>query len=151
MMLLQGVGTKPDPVRSAKIFEEQCQKQNAGACANLAMQVYLGVGTARDLKRAATLSEAACKANMLAACNTLAGILVEQGGDDNMQRAETLFTAICNQPNSAGACDNLGQLYARGVGSKPPDKDKAAAIFKKACDDGFAKSCTHLAQLMSSP
>jgi len=149
LMYLQGIGTPVDPVKSAAIFEDQCKQQNAGACANLAMQAYLGMGIPRDLARAAKLAESACNAGMPSACNTLGGILIDQGGDANIGRAELLFTNICNQPNGSGACDNLGQLYAHGAGAIKVDKDKASAAYKKACDAGFAKACTHLADLMS--
>jgi len=149
LMYLQGIGTPADPTKSAQIFEAMCKANNAGACANLAMQAYFGMGVPRDLARAAQLAESACNAGMPAACNTLGGILMDQGGDANIRRAELLFTNICNQPNGSGACDNLGLLYQHGSGPIQVDKDKAAAAFKKACDGGFAKSCTHLADLTS--
>ena len=150
LMYLQGIGTAADPVKAGRLFDDLCKKNNAMACANLAMQAYLGIGMPRDVKHAAELADSACKQGMPSACNTLGGILIEEGGDDNMHRAEVLFTTICDQADGNAACDNLGQLYAHGITAKePPNKDRAAAMFKKACDAGFAKSCTHLAELMS--
>lgn len=147
LIYLQGIGTPVDAEKSARLFDDQCKRANQQACGNLAMQLYFGMGLARDIPRAAVLAEHACT-SVPGACSTLGAILVEQGGDANMQRAEILFASTCNLGNG-GACDNLGQLYARGVGQAPPDRDRASAAYKQACDLGFAKACTHLAELIS--
>jgi TPR repeat protein len=142
----QGIGVTADPAKAAQIFEDQCQRSNMMACANLAVELYMGQGVARDLARARTLADGACSAKMDAACNILGAILVEEGGDANVDRALDEFEKLCNRDQGVG-CDNLGQLYARGGGRHPPDPGKARAAFQRACDLENALGCTHLGQV----
>jgi TPR repeat protein len=79
-------------------------------------------------------------------CNILGAILLEQGGDANVERALDEFEKLCNRDQGIG-CDNLGQLYARGGGRHPPDLGKARAAFQRACDLENALGCTHLGQV----
>jgi TPR repeat protein len=138
---LQGLGTPPDPARAAAIFTAGCERGDFAACSSLAMQTALGLGVAKDLPRAAALAERACGAGMPLACHTLGSVKFEQG---DVRRAEALLAETCALPARASSCDNLGLLYARGG-----VRDKAAAAFRRGCEQAYAPACTHLGQLMS--
>ena len=152
MIYWQGIGVTADPARAAKIFDDQCaKKKDMMACANDAVLLYMGApGVTRDLARAKELAETSCQADMQAGCNLLAGLLLEQGGAEDIQRAARLFDKVCEEGGGA-ACDNLGQLYRHGANGFVPNLDKAKEKFDRACKLENPPGCTHLGEVTSSP
>jgi TPR repeat protein len=148
----QGLGVAADAPRALKIFDEQCgRKSNMETCANEALLLYMGgPGVARDVVRAQHLADISCAADMQAGCNLLGGILLQQGGDANLDRAVQLFGKICDEGGGA-SCDNLGVIYRSGVGHIAPDLAKAKAQFQRACQLDNAIGCTHLGELGAGP
>ena len=62
--------------------------------------------------------------------------------EGNYQKAVSLFKKACNA-GAAGGCNDLGVLYAKGLGVNQ-SYTKAASLYKKACDGGDTKGCTNL-------
>jgi hypothetical protein len=59
--------------------------------------------------------------------------------------ARPLFEQGCNG-GEMRACNNLGYLYARGLGG-PQDARKARDAYRKACNQGILSSCASLGSL----
>jgi uncharacterized protein len=151
MIYWQGLGVTADPARAAKIFDEECAKKDQMACANDAVLLYMGApGVVRDLVRARELAETSCSANMQAGCNLLAGLLLERGGVEDIERAARLFDKVCEEGGGA-ACDNLGQLYRHGANGLAPNLDRAKEKFDRACKLENPPGCTHLGEVTSTP
>ena len=60
----------------------------------------------------------------------------------NYSKAKELFEKSCDM-GSAGGCNNLGDLYAKGQGVRQ-SYIKAKELFEKSCDMGCANGCNNL-------
>jgi hypothetical protein len=128
--------------RAAELFTKLCARSNEPSCANLAQLLVLGRGVAKDVPRARTLAERTCREKINVGCNTYGMILVEAS---EAKPAAEAFQQGCDL-DAPAACDNLAQMYRDGTGIAA-DKEQAVKYFRRACDAGWAHSCTQLGEL----
>ena len=115
------------------------------SCANLSQILAVGLGDVpMDLARARTLAEGACAKDNFVACNVM-GIVLFQGTPADHSGAAKAWTKACDL-GAPASCDNLGQLYQRGVGVEQ-DVAQATALYRRACSANVAHACTALGQL----
>ncbi|MEH1010877.1 hypothetical protein QM027_09185 [Campylobacter concisus] len=60
-------------------------------------------------------------------------------------QAEKIFTKMCDE-NEGMACEKLGEMIAYGLvkdkdANEAKNEEKAKALFKKACDNGYKPAC----------
>jgi uncharacterized protein len=137
-----GKGVAQDKAQAAAFFERSCAGNNAFGCANLADLLYAGDGVPRDEKRAAELFRQACAGGHSFSCRNVVAIAVQAGNTDQAADAMGRLERACDE-GKAGACRELGTIYDEGVGVAP-DRVRARALFRRACEGGDDESCARL-------
>jgi TPR repeat protein len=135
-------GDAPGYRRAADLFAKLCTRGNEPSCANLAQLLMLGRGVEKDVPRARNLAEKTCREKINIGCNAYGMILVDAS---EPQKAVEAFQQGC-ELDAPAACDNLAQMYRSGQGVAV-DRDQAIKYFRRACDAGWAHSCTQLGEL----
>ena len=93
----------------------------------------------------------ACGEGEKKACTMNAIMLFNGDGvaKDRVQ-AEKIFTKMCDE-NEGMACEKLGEMIAYGLvkdkdANEAKNEEKAKALFKKACDNGYQPACDFVAK-----
>ena len=127
---------KWDPVAVKKAYSKACKSGDQEGCAlQASMEVY-------KTKKAYDLAKGACEADVPLGCAIEGDILLsgrdyEDGKVEKDEAAgKKSLKKQCDKDNLL-ACVALGNHYQWGGG----DKEKAAELFKKACDGGETVGC----------
>ena len=162
-----GEGMPRDFVSAAELYMRACEGGSAVGCHKLGMAYYSGDGVGQDKERAAELYMRACEGGDAVSCRNL-GVLHRTGEGVGLDAslAVEFFSRACEGGDAVGChalgilyrsgiawrtpsrrwrrcCDNLGVLYGRGEGVGL-NASRAAALFSRACEGGFAPGCTNL-------
>jgi TPR repeat protein len=127
-----------DPTKAAAYFERACAGGAPGSCAAYGWALEQGDGVAKDMSRAMQVYRKACGLDDAWSCTRVAVALAGQGG---VQLAESsrLLDKAC-ELGSAPACAMLAVSTETGRGVAR-DPARARALYRKACDGGYAEAC----------
>jgi tetratricopeptide (TPR) repeat protein len=125
--------------RAIPSLEVACAEKRGESCTSLGSLHDGGFGTKPDRRRAAAAYRAGCDAGDRAGCARHA-VLEAQGlgVPRNASRAMKTLETLCGE-NVADACLGWGQILSRRVARA--DREKGAALIKKACDLGRVEAC----------
>lgn len=140
-----GLGVKQDLGRAKALFESSCKSRGSYGCNNLGNRYQNGIGVPQDLERALRYYERACADQAGLGCVNV-GYLHEQAG--HLADARSSYRMACDLHTPKG-CTSLGLMYSQGRGGEL-DKERAAALYRSACEDAFepdARACNNLGVL----
>src|SRR5882757_6154816 len=150
--LLMVAGCEPKEVRIANDWRDGCNGGDLAQCSNLGEAYERGTGVPVDLPKAAELYRKACDGNNTRGCLMLGTAYASGRGvaKDDAQ-ASALLGKGCDNGDidaCAAACDHGDAIRCLRVGvlSATGGKDfgRAAAFFRKACDQGHPLGCREL-------
>ncbi|MGH7803984.1 MAG: hypothetical protein ACREQJ_06520, partial [Candidatus Binatia bacterium] len=118
----------------AKMLDFQCPR-DASSCLTLGSMQEEGRLVPRSAAGAAKSYARACNLGMRLACESLKN-LVRADGEPALLRA-------CDEDRDGTACFILAQLRGGGFGLSV-DKTAAFELFRKSCDQGWARGCARL-------
>ena len=87
-----------------------------------------------------------CDAGNMVMCEDLMKFYGRNGAGDNPVKWTTYAGKACNL-NSAGACNNLGVAWSKGMGGLQVDLAKGNAHYRKACDLSHGLGCFNFANM----
>ncbi|MGI9079153.1 MAG: serine/threonine-protein kinase [Gemmatimonadaceae bacterium] len=116
-------------------------------CVSLADAYARGLGTERDHKAALKWYRKGCSSGGSARGCLGLGILTRDR--DETVRAFALGCGSVATSETGGACYNLAAIYAGGTFGQAKDVNRAAALYKKACDAKSVDACNDLGVLYS--
>lgn len=119
--------------------EHDCIAGKAEACSTVGSFLFEGKSVTKDDVRATHFFERGCTLGDPAGCGAL-GFMLANGRRRNVVRAVELYRFACNHDDGP-ACQNLGEHYEYGDGV-PKDREKAAALYAKACTCGAVPCVT---------
>jgi hypothetical protein len=137
--LASGAGIAADPAEAVRLLESSCTGDDVMACAKLGSMLRVGEGVPADVKRAETLLRAACGKGSAWGCGELAGLLVARGAAQDMPEAVKLLGDAC-ETDAPAFCAMLAGVLELGHGLAR-DPARAAALYRRACDRGYAPAC----------
>jgi TPR repeat protein len=154
-LVVEGRGVPRDRARAAELFDHACASDFLVACYELGNLYRAGDETSPSSPiRAAEAYRRGCDAvgsGAVLSCRELAGCYRDGAGvGQDGSRAIALYERACNGGYSL-ACDDLGDLYAQGLGGVRTDRDKAVASYRLACKGGFDLGCRHADGLGAKP
>ncbi len=129
-----------DFATAAAKYRLGCDAGEGGCCNNLAVLHEGGKGVEKSQEKAIELYGKSCKKMYGLGCRNQGVLLVEK---KEMAQALAAYELGCTLKD-ADACNRQGALLREGVAGKP-NLDKAAALFKQACDAGATFGCVNLA------
>jgi hypothetical protein len=135
----------PNEVEALRLFELACTAGDPAGCNGVGWHYLFGKGIAKDEAAAVRAYRRACDGGHAAGCNNL-GVLHKEGRgglapDD--RAALPLFGSACDGGDAAG-CSSLAGMLRHGRGTHA-NAQRAAQLYRKACDAGFPVACVHLA------
>ncbi len=147
----KGRGVATDLKRAVELFGRACHGGNAIGCLNSGNMYARGAGLPRNLDKAEEIFKKLCdqgSADMVwvGGCRGLAGVLVErEGGKTNPTAAIAHLEKECAagkpQPCYAAALMlEIGDMI-------PADKNRAAGLYRKACQKSYEAGCVELKRL----
>lgn len=147
-LYLRGFGVRTDHRRAATLFEQACDLGTPRGCHDLGVLRWRGAGIERSAETAVGLFRKACDAGDPRACSALATALYRGiGAQADPARAKDLYRRGCERGDPDGcAADAILTLS-----DAPRDAETtraAVARLERACDDGSAHACQHLAGLL---
>ena len=122
--------------KAAEFYEKGCVLGDAGGCSSLAVLYENGKGVSEDLQQAVNYYDRACSSGSVSSCAHLA-LLYEQV--ENYVYAAIYHQNACDA-DSAKECTLIARMYYYGQGVSQ-NEEKAAKLFKKACDLGDEIGC----------
>ena len=139
-----GIGVEKDEARAAGIFREACDRRvdpddihaaenGARACSLLGGLYIAGDGIPKDLEKGQELSELGCGRGDSFGCFNAAAVATDPATADH-------FLDLACKAGDAEGCFDLGVAYEKGRGVAA-DRKQAAALYRKACQMGFAQAC----------
>lgn len=133
-----------------ELFTRSCENSNAHGCNNLGVMYSTGDGgVMKDNQLAINAWKTGCELNNYDSCNNL-GVLYsfgKSGIKKNVTEITSLFTKACDN-NYGESCSNLAAIYYFGkLGTK--DKEKAIALYKKACELKIESACKRYKTLVN--
>lgn len=146
-LLAAGRGVPRDRARAAELFDRACASDFPVACYELGNLYRAGDETSPPSPvRATEAYRRGCdgvSSGAVLSCRELAGCYRDGAGvPQDGSRAIALYERACNEGYSL-ACDDLGDLYAQGLGGARTDRDKAVTFYRRACKGGFDLGCRH--------
>ncbi len=119
----------------------QCNKGDAGSCANLGTMFAKGKGAEPNDTQAVKFYKLACDQGSAHGCVGLAAMYDAGSGglEASADKAFALNRKACDDGNANG-CANLGVAYQKGNGVAK-DSAKAQKLFKVGCDAGDGNAC----------
>ena len=140
--LARGAGTSANPTQAYEAVQALCTEHKVG-CGTLAGFALDGLGTTANPTEARRLFQEQCADGAGQDCFDLALLMYQgKGGPKDKDGALRVLDRSC-EAHRLDACFGLGFFYADVV--QPPDRAKAAQLFKRGCDVGHAQSCNSLA------
>jgi Ankyrin repeats (3 copies)/Sel1 repeat len=135
-----GQGVTKDLERSARLYEQSCDRGHAWGCYALGYACAHGTGVARDEARATQLFRRGCDGGYGESCGQLAhrlqlGIAIAR----DEAAAVPLFEKAC-KGGDPWSCWQLGEAYAEGVGT-PRNAGRASELRQQACAAGEKRAC----------
>jgi len=139
-----GIGVEKDEARAAGIFHEACDRRldpddvhaaenGARACSLLGALYVAGGGIPKDIAKGQELSELGCERGDSFGCFN-----AYVGATDPAEAAR--FLDLACKGGDAEGCFELGVAYEKGTGVAV-DRKQSTALYRKACQMGFAKAC----------
>jgi TPR repeat protein len=146
-LVVEGRGVPRDRARAAELFSRACNSDFPVACYELGGLYLAGDdATPPSPLRAVEAYRRGCdgvSSGAVLSCRELAGCYRDGAGvPQDGSRAIALYERACNGGYSL-ACDDLGDLYAKGLGGVGADRNKAVAYYRLACKGGFDLGCQH--------
>lgn len=137
-----GQGVAVDADRAATLFDIGCKAGDGPSCLNEGLLAY-----PMDAKFAVGLIQRGCELGHQPACFQWASELEKKtaGIPPDPEAAQRLYQQACDGGVWA-SCHELGLIYVEGR-DHAISPLKAAALFRRACDNHHAASCTALAAL----
>jgi hypothetical protein len=132
-------------------LKKACELNNAKGCYELGLLSRGGMqgSFVNDQEQALNSFLKACDLDFSGGCNQM-GWLYQRGGyppgSDKVaaNKAFLYFGKACSM-NNGGACWNVANIYAKGLGEGSdridPDPAKALDYYKEGCNKGFAHAC----------
>lgn len=126
-------------------YRQGCELNDSQGCANLG-SALMRIGDATRVPDALLAYERGCKGGIALACHN-AGKLLTKGTDieRDLVRARPFIQRSCELDPVFCAEEGVG--FAQGWYG-PPDFDKAASLFQRACEAGGSEGCVSLSALM---
>ena len=126
-------------------FKKNCATGNSTSCYNMGLMYANGDGVDKDDLKALAFYKKACETNYYKSCSSVALLYEEsQSIGIDMKKAFKYYTKACGGED-AFACHNLAIYYSKKE-TKAMQKI-SIALYNKACDGGYAKSCIYLGRL----
>ncbi len=117
-------------------------KVAAACCFKLGLSYEHGRGVAVDKARALSLYTKACDGAIATACYFVGVAELANGDLRDRARAATHFREACAS-GMANGCNNLGLMYAEGLGVAK-NVTLAAEFLQKGCDGGDLRACANV-------
>lgn len=127
LLLGRGGEVAADPARAIALLNQACVRSGFAACRELG-DAYLDGSLPVDAARGAALLGKACDHDDADACFDLGKSLV---ASDPAKAVQT-FNTECDHGDARG-CDALGDLFRVGTTSLARDRDRAFALYRRAC------------------
>jgi TPR repeat protein len=147
-ILLQfGRGVDQNLSQALALFRRGCDIGDPQACGNAGLMYRNGEGAIRGPALARTFLQKACDGGIGTRCTVL-GLLLETGDEVvtvDLPRAAQAYQRACDL-NDARGCARLGGMYQDGRGVRE-DRNRADALFRRACDIGTDDVCRERARL----
>jgi len=124
-----GAGVKPNDIKSYELNVKACSLGGVNECSTLGDKYFFGKGINKDYFKAVKFYSNACKFYTK---------YFDNKNDD--------FTTSMSRISVAVGCNNLGQMYHKGLGVKL-DNFKAKEFFGKACDLQVNEGCENYAAI----
>jgi TPR repeat protein len=144
-----GIGTPEDPAAAARWYRRAADQGDADAQHRLG--IFYGVGrggVSKDPERAMALFRQAAEQGHARAQSDL-GYAYHQGlgTDKNLVKAREWYERAAAQDYAIGLT-YLGNFHFRGLGGLPEDHARAAELYRRAADMGYARAQANLAHLL---
>ena len=146
-------GCESKEQRLAGEWQEGCTAGDLDKCANLGESYARGIGVTQDLAKAASFYVDACNRGGARACQLLGEAHAVGAGVPKDTAQASLFLGkaceageeeacvrACETLNDPVRCLRVAVLSAKGA----KDPKRAAAYFRKACDNGHPLGCREL-------
>ena len=139
-MLAQGQGGAVDALKARELWDAQCEKGNNldGECMSAA-DSYAESKDDADKAKARERYAKLCSKDVHDACIGEARIVLDIGNAKDRKHAITVLKSACDDGNGL-ACHVMAHGMTYGLGM-PKDPKGAAEFRKKACANGYEKSC----------
>jgi hypothetical protein len=147
----EGIGVKKDLAQANQLYQQSCDEGVPVGCYFVERP---NLPTTPSLTQPATAAASAPISNLtklanVAEAGTTAQEAFAKGFDlfraGKYTEALPFLRSSCERGNATG-CYDLGVIYEKGNGVGK-DNAQAVSFYKKACDAGFAQSCTSLKRL----
>lgn len=147
MLLGEWLRSRGETEEAFRWFLAAATRGHPPAMIQVGLMYSNGDGVEKDLEKAsswlrpANVKGSAIGKTLLAEC-----FLYGKGLTRNPELAVTLLEQAIEMDHPARALDMLGTCYHQGWGVEP-DAERAAALYRNACDGGFQNACANLGVL----
>lgn len=145
-MYLSGVGIDRDIKEGISALETAASRENTECLAELGDVFYRDEVVERDDERAFFWYSSAYAAGDKRTILPLAHLYMSAGDNQDIQRAEQLFTEAVKIDETGNACLELGNIYREGIG-RTVDIDKAIHYYEEGSEQGNAECMEILGNL----
>ncbi len=125
----------PGPSAAVALSTKGCDGGDLVACVNLGAFYQAALGTAKNRQRASELFKKACDAGNAGGCGEYGTMyLLGRGVPLDGKRGQDLLTQACEW-GELDACSVAADAYTMGFEGIPKNLEKAAATYKRYCDE----------------
>jgi TPR repeat protein len=151
-LLRDGTNVAKDVPQALSLFERLCQstsKKEASACGVASFIYGKGNGIPIDVDRKVALGRKGCDLGDATSCFNLATMFEHGEGVPKSPTDRITYLAKACDLNDGESCDRLADANEDGDAGVPVDAVKALRLHRKACDNGFRRSCYNLGDQFS--
>ena len=127
-------------------LDAKCRRGDGAACGVLADQERHASKGDENLPRICDLYRRACAGDNDVGCSNLGALLAQGKCTGTPAEAIDVLQRACDHGDAAG-CNNLGMVLRDGAIGAPVDRERAVALFRKACERA-ATACDNLGALL---
>lgn len=140
-----GNGVPEDKPRGTELYVMACNGGDGMACHNAGVAYNNGFGVVLDAAQASAYFERACEIGYAKSCFDAALNLAKDTPRRDFVKAREIASRGCDLGDPS-SCNTMGVFLDNAQGG-PRDTEKAAELFRKACEGDVAIGCENLEKM----